>query len=64
MLKSLLIALASAYLSFLGGVLPAHAYTDAEIAEFERVRDIRVGRVFQVRPLRGGLYLATAIFAI
>lgn len=43
MLKSLLIALAWACLSFLGGLLPAHAYTDAEIAEFERVRDIRVG---------------------
>lgn len=43
MLKSLLIALAWAYLSFFGGLSPAHAYTDAEIAEFERVRDIRVG---------------------
>ena len=43
MLKSLLIALAWAYLSFLGGLSPAHAYTDAEITEFERVRDIRVG---------------------
>ncbi len=43
MRKSLFIALTWAFVSFIGGLLPVYAYTDEEIAEFARVRDIRVG---------------------
>lgn len=41
MRKSLFIALAWTFVSFIGGVLPVYAYTDEEIAEFVRQKEIQ-----------------------